>query len=280
MARLTDKEWREARKIWERDPRSGHAWLVADLNLPLSRVAVAKRAKAEGWSKHPKAAEGAKVTAKKVTVEAKKVTPAPRKVTQRRAKVTEAAKGEVTLLPSQADTGRPPDLKPEFVDIAYNLMLLGFTREKLAHAFGVEERTIYRWQQHYPEFAQAVFRGGVQADGEVARALYDRALGSTVPDTHVAVIEGQVVQTPIEKHFPPETAAARMWLKNRQPELWKDKVELVEKPTIALVDKEAMDGVYERVLAEAAERRNALHGRAQRMGLTLDGNALAIEEAE
>ncbi|MBL1376257.1 hypothetical protein [Zobellella iuensis] len=154
--------------------------------------------------------------------------------------------------------------------MAYRLALLGLTREQLATAFDVCERTIYHWQQEYPEFLQAIARGGIHADAEVAEALFNRARGAVVPDVHIALHEGQPVITPLEKHYPPDVGAARLWLKNRTPEQWKDKVELVEKPTIALVDREAMDKVYEQVLQEAEQKRAALQSRAERMGLLLD----------
>jgi hypothetical protein len=90
------------------------------------------------------------------------------------------------------------------------------------------------------------------------------------PDSHVAVINDEVTITPMEKHYPPDVGAARLWLKNRQPALWRDKVELEQPPTIALVDKERMDAMYERVLEQAAETQARMAGRAERLGLVLD----------
>lgn len=254
MAKLTERQWQAARDAWESNPRDGYAWLVRDLGLPVSRAAISKRAARDGWRKQPDA-KGA----------TKQVTQAVTEVTQNSRSVTKGP-------------GRPSDYRPEFTDVAYNLMLLGFTREQLAQAFGVDERTIYRWQESYPEFCQALYKGGAQADAEVARALFDRAKGAVVPDTHISLHEGQPVITPLEKHYPPDVGAARLWLKNRQPELWKDKVEVVEQPSIALVDKEAMDQLYDRVLAEAAEKREALMNRAERMGLVLDSERVRDDD--
>lgn len=251
---MTERQWQAARDAWESDPRDGYAWLARDLGLPVSRAAISKRAARDGWCKQPDA-QGA----------TKQVTQAVTEVTQNSRSVTKGP-------------GRPSDYRPEFAEQAYRLCLLGFTRKQLAEYFEVDERTIYRWQAEQPEFCQSLYKGGSQADAEVAMALFHRAKGIAVPDTHVGLHEGQAVVTPLEKHYPPDVGAARLWLKNRQPELWKDKVELVEQPSIALVDKVAMDQLYEKVLAEAAAKREALRGRAERLGLVLDSDRMRSDE--
>ncbi|MCY1295079.1 hypothetical protein D9M70_444010 [compost metagenome] len=79
-----------------------------------------------------------------------------------------------------------------------------------------------------------------------------------------------MVRVPTVKHYPPDPGAAIFWLKNRQPELWKERVEVKEQPTIALVDKQAMDEIYRNALAHAAQVQERMMGRAERMGLTID----------
>lgn len=51
MARMTPAQWQAARDRWEHDPRDGYLWLVGELALPVSHVAVFKRARKEGWAK-------------------------------------------------------------------------------------------------------------------------------------------------------------------------------------------------------------------------------------
>jgi hypothetical protein len=41
------------------------------------------------------------------------------------------------------------------------------------------------------------------------------------------VVGGEIVITPTVKHYPPDTSAATLWLKNRQGAVWRDKVENV-----------------------------------------------------
>jgi hypothetical protein len=104
--------------------------------------------------------------------------------------------------------------------------------------FGVDERTIYDWLVTKPAFSQAVKNGRAVADANVARALYLKATGQwTQPAVKiVAKIEilpnGTEVKSehivPYTEHFPPDTAAAFIWLKNRRPDLWRDKKEVHE----------------------------------------------------
>lgn len=50
MARLTDEQWREIREKWENDD-SSLSQFVANLSIPLTRQAVLKKIKNEGWEK-------------------------------------------------------------------------------------------------------------------------------------------------------------------------------------------------------------------------------------
>lgn len=48
---MTADEWGEVRSRWESDPREGYTWIVSEMNLGVSDVAVLKRARKEGWAK-------------------------------------------------------------------------------------------------------------------------------------------------------------------------------------------------------------------------------------
>jgi hypothetical protein len=60
------------------------------------------------------------------------------------------------------------------------------------------------------QFRQSLARGRAEADGKVAVSLHRRAVGFTGPDG---------------RYYPPDVNAASLWLRNRQPRLWRDKVE-------------------------------------------------------
>jgi hypothetical protein len=121
--------------------------------------------------------------------------------------------------------GRPTDYKPEYADLAYKFSLLGSSDKQMASFFGVCEKTFNTWKQNHPKFLQSMQDGKEKADGEVADRLYQRAKGYFHPEVELHVIDGKVHQTNLIKHYPPDTAAASLWLRNRQPEKWRDKPE-------------------------------------------------------
>lgn len=117
--------------------------------------------------------------------------------------------------------GRPTKYKKEFEEQAYKLCLLGATDEEMGDFFGVDERTINRWKKSKKGFCQSLKRGKRVADANVAESLYKRACGYEHPDTHISNYQGDITVTDIVKHYPPDTAACFIWLKNRAG--WKDK---------------------------------------------------------
>ena len=119
--------------------------------------------------------------------------------------------------------GRPTKYKTEYNEQAYKLCLLGATDKDMADFFGVDEATINRWKNNHPEFCESIKRGKKKADAEVAEKLFHRAKGYEHEDLYIAQYQGEPITVPITKHYPPDTAAAIFWLKNRQKNKWRDK---------------------------------------------------------
>lgn len=122
-----------------------------------------------------------------------------------------------------AKAGRPTKYKPEFCEKAYKLCLLSAIDKDLADFFETSEVTINAWKKAHPEFFKSLKKGKIQADANVAEKLYQRACGYSHPDVHISNYQGEITITKIKKHYPPDTAAAFIWLKNRAG--WKDKQE-------------------------------------------------------
>ena len=120
--------------------------------------------------------------------------------------------------------GRPSKFKSEFIAQAEKLCRLGATDAELASFFEVDVATLNRWKSENEEFCASIKLGKEPADARVERSLFARATGYEHPDTDIRVIEGQIVETPIIKRYPPDTTAAIFWLKNRKKEEWRDKV--------------------------------------------------------
>lgn len=120
---------------------------------------------------------------------------------------------------------RPSKYKPEFAAQAAKLCALGATDVEIADFFEVDVRTIHRWKGEFDEFCHSLRSGKEVSDERVERSLFARANGYEHDEVDIRVVSGEIVQTPIRKYYPPDTTAAIFWLKNRRPDLWRDKVE-------------------------------------------------------
>jgi transposase len=141
--------------------------------------------------------------------------------------------------------GRPTAYKPEYATQVYKLALLGLDDEEVASVFNVTVQTIYNWDKRHPEFLEARARGKSPADAKVAVSLYKRAKGYSHDAVKIMQHEGQPVYASYTEHFPPDTQAATWWLKNRQGEKWKDKVDIEHSGSVGFADR----------LAKARERQ-------------------------
>ena len=123
--------------------------------------------------------------------------------------------------------GRKSEYKIEYADQALKLCLLGATDKELAEFFSVSEQTLNKWKKDYPEFLESLKKGKSIADANVASRLYNRAIGYNCKATKFAASEGKIADSKeYTEHYPPDTTAAIFWLKNRQPEKWRDKKEV------------------------------------------------------
>lgn len=121
--------------------------------------------------------------------------------------------------------GRPTKYKEEYNAQAEKLCLLGATDAELAGFFEVDEATINRWKNEYPEFCESIKRGKDIADANVAARLYQRAMGFEHDSEDIKIADGSVVRVPIRKIYPPDPTSAIFWLKNRQPKKWRDRID-------------------------------------------------------
>lgn len=142
--------------------------------------------------------------------------------------------------------GRPTKYDSKFDRLVYKLSLLGATNEEIADALEIDPDTLYRWQKKHPNFYESIKKGKIQADAEIAESLFNRAkgydykefkiesLGADEPeDEEIELLKeydnevvdrlkvSKIVTT--TRHVPADTAAAFIWLKNRQPQKWRDK---------------------------------------------------------
>lgn len=118
--------------------------------------------------------------------------------------------------------GRPTKYKAEYADQAYKLCLLGATDGEMADFFYVTESTLNLWKQAHPLFSESMTRGKTIADAEVAEKLFNRAKGYSHDAVKIFNNNGSEMVVPYTEHYPPDTQAASLWLRNRQPKKWRD----------------------------------------------------------
>jgi hypothetical protein len=67
--------------------------------------------------------------------------------------------------------GRPSLYREEFAEQARKLCLLGATDQELAEFFEIDVRTVYAGSARSSNFSQAIARGKIFADAQVAAKL-------------------------------------------------------------------------------------------------------------
>lgn len=158
--------------------------------------------------------------------------------------------------PAKPRRGRPTKFRPEFVEQARKLCLLGLTDNELADFFGVDEATIHRWKHTHKDFCESISTGKMLADSEVADSLYRSAVGGHfITEERPAVGEnGPATVLPLKRQVAPSVQAQSLWLRNRQPRLWRDKIEVQADITTSQANIDAVNEMLRENLARQAEK--------------------------
>lgn len=93
---------------------------------------------------------------------------------------------------------------------------------QLAKALDVAPQTIDNWKENKPAFREATIRGREKQTKRVVKALYERAVGYKHPAKKIMQWQGEPVVVEYEEQYPPDVQAIQFWLKNCDPENWKD----------------------------------------------------------
>lgn len=175
--------------------------------------------------------------------------------------------------PAKARRGRPTKFRPEFVEQARKLCLLGLTDGELADFFGVDEATIHRWKHTHKDFCESILTGKVLADSNVADSLYRSAVGGhfVTEERPVGGENGAASVQPLKRQVAPSVQAQSLWLRNRQPHLWRDRVEVKADVSIdPFPPKEKLQALLEDSLKRSTEKAKALIGRRERLGIGVE----------
>jgi predicted transcriptional regulator len=263
MARLSKEQWAEARTRWESDTRDGFAWLADELGV--SRPAVSKMASSQGWSKGnvTQVTPDQKVTQKL----RKKVTPDKSKQNLKTIPVITDAEWEEVDEKAERLHGNSK-YHQEFDDWARKFCQLGATNEELADFFEVSVSTINLWMLKHKSFSDAIRKGKMIADAEMADRLYQRGIGFSHPETHVSCFQGEIILTELTKHYPPDTKAATYWLNNRRPDRWRNRVEVKEEVTLSQIPWDELREITRQSIEKAVQKhKEVIEGRYERLGI-------------
>lgn len=124
-------------------------------------------------------------------------------------------------------SGRPckyeTHVKPN-LDLVESWARDGATEADIAKKLKISHDTLIEYKKQFSEFSEALKKGREVVDGQVENALLKRALGYEYDEETTELRGGEMVLTKIvRKQIVPDVGAQAFWLKNRRPDLWRDK---------------------------------------------------------
>jgi hypothetical protein len=103
----------------------------------------------------------------------------------------------------------------------------GLIDTEIAKLLGIGKSTFYEWQNKHPEFSDALKEGKQIADMEVEQELWGKCHGQMIIERKEKVLrDGTIVTVQEERFVPASDTAIIFWLKNRKPEMWREKQQI------------------------------------------------------
>jgi hypothetical protein len=168
----------------------------------------------------------------------------------------EKARQSIEPKPEEALPERAYDKR--FAAIARKMCELGALDRDLAEAFGVSDRSIRAWKHQHPEFCAALELGKDIPDNNVKRSLYNRAVGYSFDSEKLFVDrDGCEHRMPYVEHVPPDVVAGIFWMKNRDPENWRDRQQVDHVITTAEMLQAARRRALERTVVSEQQAQAA-----------------------
>lgn len=123
-------------------------------------------------------------------------------------------------------------LEPDGLTLIEGWAREGLTDAQISKNMGINVKTFWEWRKKYPPMGKALKKGKAPVDIEVENLLLKRARGYNYDETteewrpNQETGELELVSKKVQrKHMAPDTTAQIFWLKNRRPDLWRDKPE-------------------------------------------------------
>lgn len=129
------------------------------------------------------------------------------------------------------------------------LILSGWDDAQISEFFGIAVSTLIRWKKKNKEFCLTLKDWKKEADLKVEKSLYQRAIGydydevtyekSKIGGLGIKLKKGEIESLKhcdtyktkvVTKQVAPDVTAQIFWLKNRQPDQWRDRLEVGKPP--------------------------------------------------
>ena len=120
----------------------------------------------------------------------------------------------------------------------------GLTDEQIAENLDISVASFYNYKNEHLEFLESLKKGKEVADYEVENALFKKALGYNAKVKKAFKVKEvlyengkrlketeRIEYAEDEVHIPADTTAQIFWLKNRKPNVWRDKQEIEQDNT-------------------------------------------------
>lgn len=150
-----------------------------------------------------------------------------------------------------ADVGRPTKYNDFLYSVILKLVEDGKTDQQVCDIVGIAKSTFNKWKLEKPEFSASVKDAKEIANELVEATLLQKALGYKTPEVKVFfdAKNGECIEHEITKHHSPDTASIIFWLKNRRPDLWREKIEVANEEgksfAVSYVPKSKRDKIDE-----------------------------------
>lgn len=154
------------------------------------------------------------------------------------ATIQQAKPEGVTFTRKEASTGRPSKFNTIDWDNVKAMFEAGLSDKQVASVLKITEETLNNWKNENEDFFKSLKEWKLKSDEKVVRSLFERATGYSHPEEKIFQEKGEIIRANTIKHYPPDALSMIFWLKNRQPELWRDRqeVEFTKPLLVELID--------------------------------------------
>ena len=118
-------------------------------------------------------------------------------------------------------------LEEENLTLLKSWAIKGLTDRQIADCIGIAESTLYEWKKKHSEISEALKKGKEVFDAESVEALHQAGIGHYIEEVYTDItirdgVETKRIRTR-KRWIPSNVTALIFWLKNRDPDNWKDR---------------------------------------------------------